>query len=307
MLTCDAYHRPRTLAEALALWADAPEGSRLVSGATDIYPWARDGRAGDVHLPAMIDLSGIGELRGYGFGKGRLHLAAGTVYQDFLTDPVLRQNLPCMPHVAIWFADDQIREVATLAGNLVNASPVADGTPAVVALNGAIELARLEDGEIRRRTVEIEEFIHGPGRTAIRKGEIATQVTLDTCCGYGGAFQKVGQRRSLVISVACCAALVRTDPEGRTFEDVRLALGGVGPGPMRLREAERMLRGERVEPEAILRAAHGAADRVASRSRLDYRREVVVNFVRAALEEALANRPNRAAAHDQSKETMANA
>ncbi|WP_138465829.1 xanthine dehydrogenase family protein subunit M [Poseidonocella sp. HB161398] len=307
MLTCDAYHRPRSLADALALWGAAPEGSRLVSGATDLYPAARDGRAGDVHLPALIDLSAVPELGGYEIAKGRVHLGAGTVYQDFLTDPVLRQNLPCMPHVAIWFADDQIREVATLAGNLVNASPVADGTPAAVALNGAIELARLEQGGIRRRTVELESFIQGPGRTVIEPGEIATRVSLDSCCGYGGAFQKVGQRRSLVISVACCAALVRTDAEGRIFEDVRLALGGVGPGPIRLREAERLLRGNRIDTETILRAADGAAEHVASRSRRDYRREVVANFVRAALEEALDARPNRAPSHDQTKETMANA
>ena len=139
--------------------------------------------------------------------------------------------------------------------------------------------------------MDVADFIQGPGRTQIKGDEIVTRVTLDTCCGYGGSFQKVGQRRSLVISVACCAALVRTDASGKSFEDVRLALGGVGPGPIRLRDAEAMLRGERVSHELILRAAKEAADSVQSRSRVEYRREVVVNFVRAALEDALANRP----------------
>jgi xanthine dehydrogenase FAD-binding subunit len=292
MLTYDAYHLPVTLEEGLSLWAGAPEGSRLVSGATDILPWARDGRAGDVHLPALIDVTRIEGLRGYSFGNGRVRLGAGTVYQDFLTDVALRQALPCMPYCAIWFADDQIREQATLAGNLVNASPVADGTPPVVALNGDIELARLDDGRIRYRTVPVADFIEGPGRTRIAKGEIATSVSLDTAYGYGGAFQKVGQRRSLVISVACCAALIKTDASGRIIEDVRLALGGVGPRPMRLRSIENTMRGERVSRELLAEAASGASELVASRSRKEYRREVVANFVRAALEEALANQPD---------------
>ncbi|MDH5528793.1 MAG: FAD binding domain-containing protein [Paracoccaceae bacterium] len=289
MLTYDTYHMPTTLEEALTIWAASPEGSRLVSGATDILPWAREGRAGDVHLPELVDVTRISELNGYAFENGRVRLGANTVYQDFLTDRVLMRNLPCMPYCAIWFADDQIREQASLTGNLVNASPVADGTPAVVALNGEIELARLENGEIARRRIAVVDFIEGPGRTQIARDEIATAVILDTASGYGGSFQKVGQRRSLVISVACCAALVKADHTGRIFEDVRLALGGVGPRPIRMYDAERALRGETISHALIDKVARSAAELVGSRSRQDYRREVVVNFVRAALQDALAD------------------
>lgn len=292
MLTYDSYLIPTTLREALTLWAEAPEGSRLVSGATDILPWAREGRAGDVHLPQMIDITRIPDLRGHSFANGSVRLGANTVYQDFLTDRELRLSLPCMPHVAIWFADDQIREQASIGGNLVNASPVADGTPPVVALNGVMELARLEGGEVVTRRVPVIDFIEGPGRTTLAPGEIATAVTLDTAHGYGGSFQKVGQRRSLVISVACCAALARADRSGTVFEDVRLALGGVGPRPIRLKEVETRLRGERITRARIDSAARLAAERVGSRSRKEYRREVVVYFVRAAIEEALFNQPD---------------
>jgi carbon-monoxide dehydrogenase medium subunit/xanthine dehydrogenase FAD-binding subunit len=84
---------------------------------------------------------------------------------------------------------------------------------------------------------------------------------------------------------------VRADSTGTMFEDVRLALGGVGPRPIRLRDAERRLKGERITQELIQRVAESAADSVGSRSRKEYRRDVVVNFVRAGLEEALANQP----------------
>ncbi|MCC0014779.1 MAG: FAD binding domain-containing protein [Rhodobiaceae bacterium] len=287
MLTCDTYRLPTSLKEALALWAGAPEGSRLVAGATDILPWAREGRAGDVHLPEMIDVSRVAELCGYEIADGRVRLGANVAYQQFLTDPVLRSHLPCMPYCAVWFADDQIREQATLAGNIVNASPAADGVPPVIAMNGDIEMARLEGGEVVTRAMPVAEFIMGPGRTKLAGNEIVTAVTLDSMQGYGGSFQKVGQRRSLVISAVCCAALVKTDASGEVFEDVRLALGGVGPVPMRLTDIEDMLRGKRIDRKLIAEASVGPADRVASRSRVAYRKAVVSGFVEAAIEDAL--------------------
>lgn len=303
MLTCDTYHLPTTLHEALAMWAAAPEGSRLISGATDILPWAREGRAGDVHIPEFIDVTRVAEMKGYTVGDGRVRLGANTVYQDFLTDETLRRELPCMPYCAIWFADDQIREQATLAGNLANASPVADGTPPVAALNGVLELASLDGDTIKTRELSVSDFIQGPGRTQLQPGEIVTAVTLDSAAGYGGSFQKVGQRRSLVISVACCAAVVKADPTGTVFEDIRLALGGVGPRPMRLHNIEKALRGQKISRRTINEAAQLAADEVASRSRLEYRRSVVVGFVRSAIEEALDDQPDVTVAFANSEET----
>lgn len=285
MLTCERYEMPETLVDALALWADAPEGARLLAGATDILPWARDGRAGDVDLPMVIDVSRVAELNGYERHGSRVRLGANVVWQDFLDDAQLVAWLPVMPFCSVWFADDQIRQQATLAGNLVNASPAADGTPPVIALNGEVELCRLADGHVMSHTVRIEDFVTGPGRTTLAPGEIVSAVILDCAEGYGASFQKVGQRRSLVISVACFAALVKLDPAGR-FEDVRLALGGVGPVPERLREIEDRLRGEMPDDRLIQEVAAAAADRVASRSRVDYRRRVVPGFVRAAIEEA---------------------
>jgi xanthine dehydrogenase FAD-binding subunit len=287
MLTYDDYLMPTSLGEALRLWTDAPEGSRLVAGATDILPWAREGRAGDVHLPAMIDLSRVSELNGYRVADGKIRLGANVVYQQFLEDEALRRHLPCMPSCAVWFADDQIRQQATLAGNIVNASPAADGTPPVLALNGEIEMVRLNAGRVETRTLPVASFIQGPGKTALGPDEIVTAVICDSCEGYGGSFQKVGQRRSLVISAVCAAALVKTDASGEVMEDVRLGIGGVGPVPARLSDIEAMLRGKRVSRQLVAEAAAISADRVASRTRQDYRRAVVRGFIEAAIEDAL--------------------
>ena len=287
MLTCDRYLMPVNLKEALELWRAAPEGSRLVAGATDLLPWAREGRAGDVHAADLIDLSRVEELGGVTIDGGQVRLGANTAYQRFLEDDDLRRHMPCMPYCAIWFADDQIREQATLAGNIINASPAADGTPPVIAMDGVIEIARLEAGEVALRHMPVEKFITGPGQTDLKANEIVTAITCRSMAGYGGSFQKVGQRRSLVISAVCAAALVRTDASGQVFEDVRLALGGVGPVPMRLYDIEDMLKGRKITCQLVADASMIPADRVASRTRRDYRRAVVRGFVEAAIEDAL--------------------
>ncbi|MEO1199483.1 MAG: FAD binding domain-containing protein [Pseudomonadota bacterium] len=294
MLNCDTYLMPESLGEALRMWSEAPDGSRLIAGATDILPWAREGRAGDVHIPTFVDVTRVAELQGYEIKDGRVRLGANVVYQDFLTDPELGRHLPCMPFCSIWFADDQIREQATLAGNVVNASPAADGTPPVLAMNGTVELARLEGWQTVRRELKLEDFLLGPGKTALQPNEIVTAVTCDSMLGYGGAFEKVGQRRSLVISVVCTAALVKLDRKGERFEDVRMTMGGIGPVPVRLEALEQSLTGQPATPDTIVRAAGSVGDIVNSRSRREYRGTVVKGFIERALENAVQDAQARA-------------
>lgn len=288
MLICDEYLTVDTLGDALSALEAHLGRCKVVAGATDTLPWAREGRAGDVHVPVLIDISRIAELSGYEVSGGRIRLGANVVFQQFLTDQALREHMPCMPYCAVWFADDQIREQATLAGNVVNASPAADGTPPLLAMDAEIELARLANGSIARRSLPVSEFVLGPSKTALEPGEIVTAITCTSMAGYGGSFQKVGRRRSLVISAVCAAAMARTDAAGEVIEDARVAVGGIGPVPMRLDDVENMLRGERITQELIARASAMAADRVASRTRREYRRTVVCGFVQAAIEEALA-------------------
>ena len=191
MLSCDQYLMPESFFEALEAYARAPQGSQLVAGATDLLPWAREGRAGDVHLPALIDLSNVPELSGYEILDGYVRINANLPYQCFLTDEALREHLPCMPYCAVWFADDQIRQQATLAGNIVNASPAADGTPPVLAMDGCVEIARVENGNVALRDLPVADFVLGPGKTGLRPGEIVTSVTCRSMQGYGGSFEKV--------------------------------------------------------------------------------------------------------------------
>jgi carbon-monoxide dehydrogenase medium subunit/xanthine dehydrogenase FAD-binding subunit len=286
MLICDEYLMPATLEEAFDAMGTHRGRHRIVAGATDTYPWAREGRAGDVEIPVLIDVCKIPELRERRVDGARVRLGAATPIQRFLDDAALARALPAMPRCAVWFADDQIRESATIGGNIVNASPAADGTPPLLAHEARVELASRRDGRIVRRSLPLEEFVTGPNQTALEPDELLVAIACDALPGYGGSFEKVGHRRSLVISTVCLATLVRLDATKSRFEDVRLAIGGIGPVPQRLAGVEAFLRGSPVTASRLEQAADMPVDLVASRTRQAYRRDVVRGFVARGLIEA---------------------
>jgi xanthine dehydrogenase FAD-binding subunit len=288
MLHCDEYLVPASLEQAFDAIEHSPGRHRLIAGATDTLPWAREGRAGDVDIPVLIDVSRIPELNERRLDDRRVRIGAATPIQRFLDDPALARALPCMPRCAVWFADDQIRELATIGGNIVNASPAADGTPPLIAHEAVIELAARRAGAIVLRRVPLHEFVLGPGKTALAPGEIVTAIECDALPGYGGSFEKVGHRRSLVISLVCLAALVRLDASGRRCEDVRLAIGGIGPVPRRLADLEAFLRAAPLSAARLEEAADMPVDLVQSRTRRAYRREVVRGFIMRGLINAIA-------------------
>jgi carbon-monoxide dehydrogenase medium subunit/xanthine dehydrogenase FAD-binding subunit len=279
MLICDEYITPGSLADAFAAMKQHSGRYRIVAGCTDTLPWARQGRAGDVEIPVLIDVSKIPELNERQIGERRVRLGAATPIQCFLDDAALGRAMPEMPRCAVWFADDQIRALATLGGNVVNASPAADATPCLEAHDAVVELASSQNDKMIKRSVPLCEFITGPGKTALADGELVTGFECDALAGFGGSFEKVGHRRSLVISTVCLAVLVKLDRDGRTIENTRLAIAGIRPVPRRLREIEDLLRGKPLTGALLEEAADMPLDLVQSRTRQDYRRDVVRGFL----------------------------
>ncbi|MBX9588259.1 MAG: FAD binding domain-containing protein [Hyphomonadaceae bacterium] len=287
MLICDEYLTPTSLEEAFAAMACHRGECRIVAGATDLLPWAREGRAGDVEIPTLIDVSKIPELHERRADGKRVRLGAATPIQRFLDDPALAAALPAMPRCAVWFADDQIRESATIGGNIVNASPAGDGIPPLMAHDAVVELAARRNGSIVRRKVPLVQFITGPGTTTLAPDELLVAIECDALAGYGGSFEKVGHRRSLVISIVCLAVLVQLDGAGRGFEDVRLAIGGIGPVPRRLTAVESFLGQGAVTAARLEQAAAMPVELVASRTRQAYRRDIVRGFMLRGLIDAV--------------------
>ncbi|HEY5127679.1 MAG TPA: FAD binding domain-containing protein [Bradyrhizobium sp.] len=279
MLICDEYLTPGSLDEVFAAMERHRGRYRVVAGCTDTLPWAREGRAGDVEIPVLIDVARIPDLLESRVDDHRVRLGAATPIQRFLDDPALARALRCMPRCAVWFADEQIRAQATIGGNIVNASPAADVTPVLISYDAEVELAKSFGGRVLRRRMKLDQFVIGPNRTALEEGELLIAVECDALPGHGGSFEKVGHRRSLVISIVCLATLVKLDAQGRRFEDVRLALGGIGPVPRRLTDVETFLRAGPLSAARLEEAADMPVSLVASRTRQAYRRDVVRGFM----------------------------
>lgn len=288
MLNCEQYLMPETLEEALQCLVRYPGRHRIIAGGTDLLPQALEGAKESRRVPVLVDISRVAGLTGVELRGGRVWAGANTTLADCLRHPLLRAQAPLLARCAAWFGDDAVRETATLGGNLVNASPAADGTTALLALNASVTLSRAGPSGENTRELPLADFVQGPGSTAIQPGEILTAIAFDALGAQGAAFEKTGRRRALVLSTVCLAVVAGANALGTHFKDVRLALGGCAPVPVRLTACEQFLEGRAVDPQVIRAAAALPMDPVQSRTRREYRREVLRGFVERGLLNALA-------------------
>lgn len=286
MLQYKKYYMPESKEEFFRIMESMEEEFDIISGGTDLYAKERDAFYG---IESVIDISKIAELSDIELKNGSIVIGANIRIQQFLEKQELIEGVPLMRHAASYFADQQIREIATVGGNLANSSPTGDMIPPLLAMDAVIHTIRKQENEICTRDIAIADFIQGVGKNVLDKGEIIQSVTCPVLDGYGCAFKKVGLRRSLCISTVNSAFLVKADETNRHFEDVRIAFGGIGPRPVRMREIEKQLKGSAVSKDIIQEMVNYIPeDIVQSRSRKEYRKTVVRNFLLAGIYESLA-------------------
>ncbi|WP_075221768.1 FAD binding domain-containing protein [Acuticoccus yangtzensis] len=268
--------RPVTIDDALAALAAGP--GKLLAGGTDVYAAAGPRLAGPV-----VDLSRVAGLSTIEAGADGWRIGAGVTWSALRAAP-LPSAFDALKAAAAEVGSVQIQNRATLAGNLCNASPAADGVPALLALNAAVEVAAAG----RRRRLPLADFILGPRRTALQPGEMVTAILVPPQPeGAAAVFHKLGARHYLVISIAMVAVMLAA--EGGRITDARIAVGACSPVAMRLAGLEAKLVGAPLE----LAAACAEADDLVPLSPIDdvratasYRREAALVLVRRALAEA---------------------
>lgn len=240
-----AYLVPDSFHEALTLLRDRrPE---VVAGCTDVLPARRQGQcSGDT-----LDVSGLPALRGITHGPQGWRIGAATTWAE-IAAAALPPAFAALQEAAREVGAVQIQNAGTIAGNICNASPAADGVPPLMALRAEVELA--SHGGTRR--VALEEFITGTRRTTRAADELVVALHLpQPLSGEGGAFVKLGTRASLVISIAMVAAVVRIDHD--RIAEARVAVGACSPVARRLPEWEAALPGRRLDELAGLRPDPG--------------------------------------------------
>lgn len=286
MLQYKKYYMPRSKEELFRLIESNDHSFDIISGGTDLFAKERNVFNG---VDTAIDISGIEELSVISSKDGVMTIGANTRIQQFLEVPQLIEQVPILRHAASYFADQQIREMATVGGNLANSSPTGDMIPPLLSMDATVHTMKKNGDDISMRDMALADFIKGVGRNELSKGEVIHSVSCPVLKGYGCAFKKVGLRRSLCISTVNSAFLVKADSSNKYFEDVRIAFGGIGPVPVRLTNIENRLKGSQISKDIIQEMTeYIPCDIVQSRSRREYRKTVVRNFLQAGLLESLA-------------------
>jgi CO/xanthine dehydrogenase FAD-binding subunit len=273
-----SYFRPTDLDQALALLAD---GHRvIVAGGTDYYP-ARVGRPLD---DDVLDVTALASLRAIEDAGDHFRIGALATWTD-----VVEADLPAcfdgLKRAARAVGGAQIQNAATVVGNVCNASPAADGTPCLLALDAAVELASV-DGQ---RAMSLAEFVIGNRRTARRQNEMVTAIRIPRPKdGARSTFLKLGARRYLVISIVSVAAVIEPAQDG-TIARARIAVGACSEAPRRLDALEAALAGRTLTRDIgdVVTASHlGELSPIDDiRGSMDYRNDAAVTLVRRALTE----------------------
>lgn len=229
------FLRPRTLGEAVE--ALKRPGARILAGGTDFYPALGDR---PVACP-VVDITAIPELSGITVTDREIRIAGGTSWSEVIATPLPR-CFDALKAAAREVGSVQIQNRGTVAGNLCNASPAADGVPPLLALDAEVELV----SRAGRRRLPLAAFITGNRRTVRQDGEILASVIVPRRIEGPSCFLKLGARRYLVISIAMVAAIIES--EGGTVRQARIAVGACSAVAQRLTGLEQALAGVSAEP-----------------------------------------------------------
>ncbi|MBV6635758.1 MAG: xanthine dehydrogenase family protein subunit M [Mameliella sp.] len=279
-----AYHEPKTLEEASRLLVDLGENAHVLAGGTDLFVEIRE-RLRDVsdvvnikNIPGMNDITWDPNV-GLTFG-------ALVTARQLETLPGVQRTYPNFAEALRLLASIQVRNRATVVGNLCRASPSADTIPPLIA-DGAIIHIYTPKG---MRRMPLAEFFTGPGRTRLERGDIATGIVIPAPAPDSGRiYLKHGRRKAM--ELATVGVAVSLDRDGDTCTDARIALGAVGPTVLRASAAEALLKGRKITDELIAQVGAQAMAECTPisnvRASADYRRSMVGVLTRRAVKTAM--------------------
>lgn len=280
----EKYIKATSIEEALRALANQPGPALPIAGGTDLMLDLQQGRHPPVHT--LVDLTFIPEMKRLEIRDGELFIGAGTPLSQIAASPLVAEHAQALTEACSLIGGPQVRNVATLGGNVAHALPAADGTIALTALGAHVSVADLE--AVRR--VPLTDLFLGPGKSALQPGQLITAFHLPLRrAGQASAFRRVMRIQGIALPILNLAVWLERVGDG--IADARLAVGPSGPTPRRLTAAESVLRGQKFDDalieralEALLEEAHFRSS--PHRASADYRRDVVGALLRDGLHTA---------------------
>lgn len=267
------YFAPVSVREAVEVLQAHP-GARVLAGGTDLLVQMKERARTPDTLVDVRRIPGVDELR---FDrKTGLTIGAAVTMRQVELMPAAQLHYTGLAEGARVVGSFQIRNLATIVGNICNAAPSADAAPGLIVHGAKVKIA----GPNGRRTMLVENFMTGPGRTTLGTGEFVVGIHVPVPPPRtGSAYVRHTPRGAMDIAMVGVGAAVTLAPRTHACQDVRIVLGAVAPTPLRAKAAERMLKGQRLTGELIEKAAETAAEEARPisdvRGSADFRREMV--------------------------------
>ncbi len=266
------YLKPTSVEQALTLLGEHGEKARLIAGGTDVMVlWKKKVFSADY----LVSLRNIPELDFIEYDGG-LKIGSATTHRSLELSSDVRGHFPVITDAVTNLGSVQVRNSATIGGNICNAAPSADTAPPLLALDAEVHIK----GVSGARMVPIAEFFHGPSRTVLEQGDIVTHFAIpEPLPNTGMAYTKHTRRKAMDLPILGTAVLLSFEEDMTTCAKARIAMGVAAPTPMRAKKAEEFLVGKAVD-ESVLReagaiAAEEASPRNTIRGSAWYREEMI--------------------------------
>ena len=276
------FYQPASLQEASRLLKENGPGGRFLAGGTDLVIAMKEKGLVPKYIVDLKRIAGLSGIREQ--GDGSIAIGALTTMREIETSPVITKKYPFLSQSAAEVGSIQIRNRATVGGNMANATPSADVAPSLIALNATAKIV----GANSDRTVPLEEFFRGPGQTVMASDEILTELTIPkTGPRLVGEYIKFSPREMMDLAYVGVAVAYNLGDSDKKCDGVRIVLGAVAPTPLRAKRAEAALEGQVLTDalaEKVGRIAAEEAKPISDvRSSADYRRAMVGAMTRRAL------------------------
>jgi carbon-monoxide dehydrogenase medium subunit len=274
------YLAPRSFDEAISLYESHGDKAMYIAGGTDVMVKVKQGKVAPDYLISLKHVKGLDQPR-LDPHSGELVIGAFTTHRTLEKSTLIQQNYPILHDAVQHIGSVQVRNIATIGGNLVNAVPSADGAIPLIALDGVAKIY----GTTGTRTVDLIHFFEGPGQTVIQPGEILTEIIIPPISPLaGGAYKKFGRRAAMELPLIGVGIVLVLEPKSNICLKARICLGVAAPTPLRTLGAETFLKGKEIDDQVLAEAGRMAAEesrvRDSIRGQAWYRREMVAVFVR---------------------------
>lgn len=287
MFDIKQVYEPMCLKSALEIYQNNPHLT-IIAGGTDVLINLRHGKYEEVELLSLQKIKGLDEIKI--LEDGTIEIGALTTFTKIFRNDIINKHVPILAEAAVSMGGPQIRNIATIGGNICNGAVSADSVPALFTLNALLYLETANAS----RTIPITEFYAGPGRVKIQPGEILTKIliTKDNYENFKGKYFKFSNRKAMDIAMIGVAVLLNTTDN--KVNDLRIALGVSAPTPIRCQEAEKTSLGLELTEENMKRISEltilDAKPRDSWRGSKAYREHLIKVLTYRALRELRGNK-----------------